>query len=82
MHVVDDCKTLDELLATHLEYQDKTLSLETLVAKHLKISSDIQMLYQAHESFKELVKVFEEQLTLHRNNSKKAQAHEQSKWVP
>jgi len=37
------------------------------------------MLYQALDSFKELVKVFEEQLKLHGDNHKNAATHEYHK---
>ena len=63
----------------HKEYYDKSTVYDRLLELQNKSTQDIQMLYQAHDSFKELVKVFEEQLELHRMNSKNVAAHEYSK---
>ena len=65
----------------HKEYYDKSTVYDRLLELQNKSTQDIQMLYQAHDSFKELVKVFEEQLELHRMNSKNVAAHEYSKWA-
>lgn len=76
---VDDNVVFNELYQIHKDYVLKTYTYEGLLEEQNKTTQDIQMLYQAHDSFKELVKVFEEQLELHRSNSRNIAAHEYSK---
>lgn len=70
-----------ELAKIHNEYLEKSGDFDHLLERQNKTTQNIQILYQAHDSFKELVKVFEEQMELHKQNSKSITAHEYSKWV-
>ena len=77
--LVDTTLIFHELRETHREYLLKSNEYDKLLEDQTKSTQDIQMLYQAHDSFKELVKVFEEQLELHKINSKNIAAHEYNK---
>lgn len=58
---------------------DKSKEFDKLIELQSKTTHNIQILYQAHDSFEELVKVFEEQMELHKQNSANIAAHEYSK---
>ena len=78
-NTVDVNVIFHELRQMHREYLEKSMQYDELLGLQNKSTQDIQMLYQALDSFKELVKVFEEQLQLHRSHTKKVAPHEYGK---
>ncbi|XP_067928036.1 phosphatidylinositol 3-kinase regulatory subunit alpha-like [Watersipora subatra] len=78
-NTVDVNVIFHELRQMHREYLEKSMQYDELLGLQNKSTQDIQMLYQALDSFKELVKVFEEQLQLHRSHTKKVAPYEYGK---
>lgn len=66
-----------ELKEAHKLFLVKSGEYDNFLDKQTKTTQDIQMLYQAQDSFKELVKLFEDQLALHRDHRSRATDFEQ-----
>lgn len=65
---IDDNEILYRLTSVNADYQRKLEDFESLSEQQMKAAQELQNLFQALDSFKELVKVFEEQLQVHVRN--------------